>query len=32
MDKEFPAAWIEPTHGELTLLADNGAGSKLNCS
>ncbi|XP_034489938.1 probable 6-phosphogluconolactonase [Drosophila innubila] len=25
LDKEFPAAWIEPKHGELTLLADAGA-------
>lgn len=29
MDKEFPAAWIQPTHGELTVLADNDAGSKI---
>ncbi|EDW00071.1 GH12656 [Drosophila grimshawi] len=26
MDKKFPSAWVEPTHGQLTLIADSAAG------
>ncbi|KAM8720743.1 hypothetical protein ACLKA7_006735 [Drosophila subpalustris] len=31
LDKKFPAAWIEPKHGELTLLADAGAAKSFVC-
>ncbi|XP_030572827.1 probable 6-phosphogluconolactonase [Drosophila novamexicana] len=32
-DKNFPSAWVEPTHGELTLIADKDAGKTfLNSS
>lgn len=28
-DKSFPSAWVEPTHGNLTLITDKAAGAKL---
>ncbi|KAH8400461.1 hypothetical protein KR222_000453 [Zaprionus bogoriensis] len=29
LDKQFPSAWIKPKHGQLTLIADEGAGKEL---
>ncbi|XP_001355400.2 probable 6-phosphogluconolactonase [Drosophila pseudoobscura] len=28
-DKQFPAAWVDPTNGQLTLIVDAGAGSQI---
>ncbi|SPP89291.1 probable 6-phosphogluconolactonase isoform X1 [Drosophila guanche] len=28
-DKQFPAAWVDPTSGQLTLIVDAGAGSQI---
>ncbi|XP_022227501.1 probable 6-phosphogluconolactonase [Drosophila obscura] len=28
-DKQFPAAWVDPTQGQLTLIVDAGAGSQI---
>jgi len=29
LDKKFPAAWVNPTKGQLTLIVDAGAGKEI---